>query len=204
MAPEPRGGAVRNGPPGERGGGRMLPASVRGLRRVEPEREDAGGRGRARRTEPGDRARRSAGQGDTHGRHDVAGNRHRMSYDFDRAPTRAQAMLAVFLSLVCATGFAALAFAVFISGGPTAQIASGVFAAMCLFCLWICGRAASGRRRRPSQRALSVLAWTLVAMGAGAVLASWWLSLPLGRGSLAGSGLACVALGIATRRRARR
>lgn len=114
-----------------------------------------------------------------------------------RSPSKAEAFLAVVLSLVAAWVFGALAaFLWFVAPAPS-PIALTLFTALFLDSVILAVRASFTSRRVLSRREATGLAGTLAIGGASGAIASLLFSPALGRGSLLAASLSYLAYGLA-------
>lgn len=121
-----------------------------------------------------------------------------------RSPSKAEAFLAVVLSLVAASVFGAVAaFIWFVAPAPS-PIAMTIFTGFFLASVILVVRAAFTSRRVLTRREATGLAWVLAMGGACGAIASLLLSPDLRRGPLLAASLSCLAYGLAGLRGSRK
>ena len=113
-----------------------------------------------------------------------------------RPPTKAEALLAVVLSLVAASFFGSVAAFLWFSGLPSSPISKAIFTVLFLASVVLLIRAAFSSRRALSLRESTALAWAMVILGSCGAVAALLLTSDWGRGSLLASSLSGLAFGL--------
>lgn len=118
-----------------------------------------------------------------------------------RPPSRVEAYVAAFLSLVAASLFGAVAYFLWFVVPDSHPASLAIFTTLSLASFLLLYRAAFTARRALSTREFKGVSWFLAAFGAVGSATALLFTSDFGRGSLLATSLACLALGLAALRR---